>query len=31
LTPKGRNEAGIMDWVERNDEFSPVLRKGAKP
>ena len=27
LTPKGRNEKGIMDWVRRHDEYEEV--KGA--
>jgi predicted dithiol-disulfide oxidoreductase (DUF899 family) len=27
LTPKGRNETEIMDWVRRNDEYG----KSAQP
>ena len=23
ITPKGRNEKEIMDWVRRHDEYSP--------
>ena len=26
LTPKGRNEKGIMDWVKRHDEYEPRQR-----
>ena len=36
ITPKGRNEREIMDWVKRNDEYEQITascchaaRKGA--
>jgi predicted dithiol-disulfide oxidoreductase (DUF899 family) len=24
MTPKGRNETEIMDWVKRNDEYAKL-------
>ena len=27
MTPKGRNEATIMDWVRRHDEYEPAVRR----
>jgi predicted dithiol-disulfide oxidoreductase (DUF899 family) len=29
LTPKGRNESGIMDWVRRHDECDDVKATGS--
>ncbi len=29
LTPKGRNEPQIMDWVKRNDEYDTQPGKAA--
>lgn len=29
MTPKGRNETRIMDWVRRNDEYSPRSARSA--
>jgi predicted dithiol-disulfide oxidoreductase (DUF899 family) len=29
LTPKGRNEHTIMDWMRRHDEYAPVENKGS--
>jgi predicted dithiol-disulfide oxidoreductase (DUF899 family) len=29
LTPKGRNEHTIMDWMRRHDEYEPTENKGS--
>jgi predicted dithiol-disulfide oxidoreductase (DUF899 family) len=29
LTPKGRNEKEIMDWVKRNDEYETAAQSGC--
>ena len=29
LTPKGRNEKEIMDWVKRNDEYEAAAQSGC--
>ena len=29
LTPKGRNEKEIMDWVRRHDEYADVERSDS--
>lgn len=28
ITPKGRNEDGVMDWMRRHDEYDAVKKKG---
>ena len=29
ITPKGRNETEIMDWVKRNDEYGAPAEAGC--